>query len=55
VEDHRRNRLNGSINEEERDFIHVMLSNLEDGKISAVDTDTAIKGTCLVSVFDFCH
>lgn len=55
VEDHRRNRLNGSINEEERDFIHVMLSNLEDDKISAVDTDTAIKGTCLVSVFDFCH
>uniref|UniRef100_A0A6M2E970 Cytochrome P450 n=1 Tax=Populus davidiana TaxID=266767 RepID=A0A6M2E970_9ROSI len=47
VEDHRRNRLNGSINEEERDFIHVLLSNLEDGKISAVDTDTAIKGTCL--------
>ncbi|CAK7329779.1 unnamed protein product [Dovyalis caffra] len=47
VKEHRLKRLSGSINEEEKDFIHVLLSNLDDGKISAHDTDTTIKSTCL--------
>ncbi|KAB5561276.1 hypothetical protein DKX38_006233 [Salix brachista] len=41
--------LNGSIGEEDRDFIHVLLSSLDGGKVSADDTEeTAIMGTWLV-------
>ncbi|KAI9201617.1 hypothetical protein LWI28_026170 [Acer negundo] len=40
-------RLNRNINEEEQDFIHVMLSAMDDGKISAQDANTVIKANCL--------
>ncbi|KAB5514120.1 hypothetical protein DKX38_028026 [Salix brachista] len=40
--------LNGTVGEEDKDFIHVLLSNLDGGKVSADDTEeTAIKGTYL--------
>ncbi|ESR36373.1 hypothetical protein CICLE_v10028201mg [Citrus x clementina] len=47
VHEHRHKRLNESIKEEEKDFIDVMLSVLDDGKTSAEDADTVIKSTCL--------
>uniref|UniRef100_A0A6N2LEE7 Cytochrome P450 n=2 Tax=Salix viminalis TaxID=40686 RepID=A0A6N2LEE7_SALVM len=47
VKEHRRIRLNGSINEEEKDFIHVMLSTMDDSNISADEADTTVKATCL--------
>uniref|UniRef100_A0A6N2L6F5 Uncharacterized protein n=1 Tax=Salix viminalis TaxID=40686 RepID=A0A6N2L6F5_SALVM len=43
--------LNGSINKEEKDSIHVLLSNVVDGEIFYDDTDTAIKGTFLFNDF----
>jgi len=55
VKDHWQNKLNGSINKEEKDFIHVLLSNVVDGEIFYDDTDTPIKGTCLVSVYNLYH
>ncbi|KAF8393876.1 hypothetical protein HHK36_020074 [Tetracentron sinense] len=47
IEEHRRKRLCGSIDEGERDFIHVMLSILEDGHLSGYDADTVLKANCL--------
>ncbi|KAJ4845112.1 hypothetical protein Tsubulata_030344 [Turnera subulata] len=48
VNEHRQKRLKGSIEEEEQDFIHVMLSIMDGDQISSVgDTDTTIKATCL--------
>ncbi|GAY51872.1 hypothetical protein CUMW_137620 [Citrus unshiu] len=47
VYEHRHKRLNKSIKEEEKDFIDVMVSVLDDGKTSAEDADTVIKSTCL--------
>ncbi|TXG52938.1 hypothetical protein EZV62_022107 [Acer yangbiense] len=44
-------RLNRNINEEEQDFIHVMLSAMDDGKISAQDANTVIKANCLVAIY----
>ncbi|KAK4859152.1 hypothetical protein QYF36_000329 [Acer negundo] len=46
-------RLNRNINEEEQDFIHVMLSAMDDGKISAQDANTVIKANCLVCLLQF--
>ncbi|KAJ4827441.1 hypothetical protein Tsubulata_011095 [Turnera subulata] len=51
VNEHRQKRLNGNIDQEEQDFIHVMLSILDAGQISSVgDTDTTIKANCLAMV-----
>ena len=50
VDEHRRTRLNRSINEEEKDFIQVMLSIMDDSNISADEADTTVKATCLVSI-----
>ncbi|GAV68835.1 p450 domain-containing protein [Cephalotus follicularis] len=47
VDEHRRKRLTGTIQEEEQDFIHFLLSFLEDGRISTQEVDTTIKGNCL--------
>ncbi|XP_034681202.1 xanthotoxin 5-hydroxylase CYP82C2-like [Vitis riparia] len=49
VEEHRQKRLSGSINEAEQDFIHAMLSVIDDAQFSAHDHDhdTVIKATCL--------
>ncbi|KAL6347923.1 hypothetical protein AAG906_037652 [Vitis piasezkii] len=47
VEEHRRKRFSGSMNEAVQDFIHVMLSVIEDGQFSDHDHDTVIKATCL--------
>ncbi|KAJ4845114.1 hypothetical protein Tsubulata_030347 [Turnera subulata] len=48
VNEHREKRLNGNIEEEEQDFVHVMLSMMDGGQISSVgDTDTTIKANCL--------
>lgn len=56
VEEHRRKRRSGRVGVVEQDFIHVMLSIMEDdgddvdgGRMSGHDTDTVVKGTCLVS------
>ncbi|KAK3230708.1 hypothetical protein Dsin_002589 [Dipteronia sinensis] len=46
VDEHRQRRLNRKINEEQ-DYIHVMLSTMDDGKISAQDANTVIKANCL--------
>ena len=50
VKEHRRIRLDRSIIEEEKDFIHVMLSIMDDSNISADEADTTVKATCLVSI-----
>ncbi|RVW58375.1 Cytochrome P450 82C4 [Vitis vinifera] len=49
VEEHRQKRLSGSINEAEQDFIHAMLSVIDDAQFSGHDHDhdTVIKATCL--------
>ncbi|KAK2978378.1 hypothetical protein RJ640_016480 [Escallonia rubra] len=48
LEEHRRKRLAGvSIKEQEQDFIHVMLSVMDGGNSSGLDTDTVVKATCL--------
>ncbi|KAK0580719.1 hypothetical protein LWI29_005463 [Acer saccharum] len=47
VDEHRQRRFNQNISEEEQDFIHVMLSAMDDGKISAKDADTVVKANCL--------
>ena len=48
VEDHRQNRLSANDNGAEQDFIHAMLSVIDDGQFSGRDPDTIIKGTCSV-------
>lgn len=48
VKEHRNRRKTSSITESEQDFIHVMLSLMDDSQ-SAEITDTVVKGTCLVS------
>ncbi|KAJ4845111.1 hypothetical protein Tsubulata_030341 [Turnera subulata] len=51
VNEDRQKRLNGSINEEEQDFVHVMLSMMDGGQISSAgDTDTTIKANCLTQI-----
>ncbi|KAH7517911.1 hypothetical protein FEM48_Zijuj09G0114300 [Ziziphus jujuba var. spinosa] len=47
VDEHRHRRLRGSIEEEELDFIHVMLSVMDEGKQSVHDANTVTKATCL--------
>ncbi|KAJ4716416.1 Cytochrome P450 protein [Melia azedarach] len=47
VEEHRQKRVNRSINEEEQDFIHVMLSIMDDDESSIAEANTVIKATCL--------
>uniref|UniRef100_F6HQH2 Cytochrome P450 82C4 n=2 Tax=Vitis vinifera TaxID=29760 RepID=F6HQH2_VITVI len=49
VEEHRQKRLSGSINDAEQDFIHAMLSVIDDAQLSGHDHDhdTVIKATCL--------
>ncbi|RVW61300.1 Protopine 6-monooxygenase [Vitis vinifera] len=47
VDEHRRKRFSGSMNEAEQDFNHVMLSVIEDGQFSDHDHDTVIKATFL--------
>ncbi|KAK1395068.1 Transmembrane epididymal protein 1-like [Heracleum sosnowskyi] len=49
VKEHRHRRETSSITESEQDFIHIMLSLMNDSQ-SAEITDTAIKGTCLPSL-----
>ena len=53
VDEHRRKRFSGSMNEAEQDFNHVMLSVIEDGQFSDHDHDTVINATCLVCFFFF--
>ncbi|RVW20425.1 Cytochrome P450 CYP82H23 [Vitis vinifera] len=53
VDEHRRKRFSGSMNEAEQDFNHVMLSVIEDGQFSDHDHDTVIKATFLVCFFFF--
>ncbi|XP_034681205.1 cytochrome P450 CYP82H23-like [Vitis riparia] len=50
VEEHRRKRFSGSMNEAVQDFIHVMLSVIEDDQFSDHDHDTVIKATCLTLI-----
>jgi hypothetical protein len=50
VDEHRRIRLNRSISEEEKDFIYVMLSIMDDSNISVDEADTTVKASCLVSI-----
>ncbi|GAV75066.1 p450 domain-containing protein [Cephalotus follicularis] len=47
VDEHRRKRLAGTIQDEEQDFVHFLLSFLDDGKISTQEVDTTIKAICL--------
>ncbi|KAL5790823.1 hypothetical protein ACOSQ2_005711 [Xanthoceras sorbifolium] len=47
VDEHCRRRLSRNINEEEQDFIHVMLSAMDNNQISAPDANTVVKATCL--------
>ncbi|XP_031278170.1 xanthotoxin 5-hydroxylase CYP82C4-like [Pistacia vera] len=48
VQEHHQKRLNRNINEEEHDLIDVMLSIMDEGRISAQDdAHTVIKATCL--------
>ncbi|KAG8634870.1 xanthotoxin 5-hydroxylase CYP82C4 [Manihot esculenta] len=47
LKEHKEKRLKGVIKEEEQDFIHVMLSLMDEGEISAKEADNIIKGTCL--------
>lgn len=49
VDQHRHRRLRGKIQAEELDFIHVMLSVMDEGNLSAHEAATVIKATCLVS------
>ncbi|KAJ0077720.1 hypothetical protein Patl1_36275 [Pistacia atlantica] len=50
VQEHHQKRLNRNINEEEHDLIDVMLSIMDEGRISAQDdAHTVIKATCLIS------
>ncbi|KAF3435654.1 hypothetical protein FNV43_RR22745 [Rhamnella rubrinervis] len=50
VDEHRHRRLRGSIEQEEQDFIHVMLSVMDEGELSADEVDTVIKATCLTLI-----
>ncbi|KAJ9704894.1 hypothetical protein PVL29_003106 [Vitis rotundifolia] len=45
-EEHRQNRLSANDNGAEQDFIHAMLSVIDDGQFSGRDPETIIKGTC---------
>jgi cytochrome P450 len=50
LEEHKQKRLTeGKTEEEEQDFMDVMLNTVEDAKISSYDADTITKATCLVS------
>lgn len=54
VQEHRQKRINGNSNNEEHDFIDIMLSIMDEGKVSAQDDPhTVIKATCLVSSWPF--
>ncbi|KAJ4826982.1 hypothetical protein Tsubulata_038903 [Turnera subulata] len=49
VNEHRQKRLNGNINEEEQDLIHVMLSTMDGDQISSLhDANTIVKANCLL-------
>ncbi|KAL5714422.1 hypothetical protein ACHQM5_016387 [Ranunculus cassubicifolius] len=52
VEDHQKKKLSGEA-EGEDDFIYMMLSTLEDAKITDYDADTINKSTCLVCILKF--
>ncbi|KAH7575158.1 hypothetical protein JRO89_XS02G0055800 [Xanthoceras sorbifolium] len=47
VEEHSQRRLNRNVSDEEQDFIHVMLSAMDNHKISAQDANITVKATCL--------
>ncbi|WOG99502.1 hypothetical protein DCAR_0518854 [Daucus carota subsp. sativus] len=47
LKEHQQKRKNLSINHSEEDFIYVMLSAMDRNQFPDIDTDTAIKGTCL--------
>ncbi|WOG95801.1 hypothetical protein DCAR_0415130 [Daucus carota subsp. sativus] len=47
LKEHQQKRNNISINRLDEDFIDVMLSAMEGNQFPDIDTDTAIKGTCL--------
>lgn len=53
LKEHQQKRKNISTNQLEDDFIYVMLSAMDDNQFPDIDTDTAIKGTCLVSYARF--
>ncbi|KAK2659558.1 hypothetical protein Ddye_006091 [Dipteronia dyeriana] len=55
VDEDRQRRLNRNINEEEQDFINVMLSAMDDGKISAQDANTVTNANCLVAIYHCGH
>lgn len=48
VDEHRHRRLTETIEEEEMDFIHVMLSAMDKGKASLHEANTVIEATSLV-------
>lgn len=47
LKEHQQKRGNESINHSKEDFIYVMLSAMDGNQFPDIDTDTAIKGTCL--------
>ncbi|KAL5855719.1 hypothetical protein ACOSQ4_005521 [Xanthoceras sorbifolium] len=47
VKEHGQRRLNRNVSYEKQDFIHVMLSAMDNHKISAQDANTTVKATCL--------
>ncbi|KAI9180206.1 hypothetical protein LWI28_002284 [Acer negundo] len=47
VDAHCQRRFNQNISEEDQDFIHVMLSAMDDGNISSKDVNTVVKANCL--------
>lgn len=47
LKEHKQKRKNTSNNHSEEDFIYVMLSAMDANQFPDIDTDTAIKGTCL--------
>ncbi|XP_034681917.1 cytochrome P450 CYP82H23-like [Vitis riparia] len=55
VEEHRQNRLSANDNGAEQDFIHAMLSVIDDGQFSGRDPDTIIKGTCSSTSYVDCR
>ncbi|KAK4848319.1 hypothetical protein QYF36_011639 [Acer negundo] len=50
VDAHCQRRFNQNISEEDQDFIHVMLSAMDDGNISSKDANTVVKANCLKEV-----
>ncbi|RVX12173.1 Cytochrome P450 CYP82H23 [Vitis vinifera] len=55
VEEHRQNRLSANDNGAEQDFIHAMLSVIDDGQFSGRDPNTIIKGTCSSTSYVDCR